>query len=388
MMMAVMEREQADHPPILDQAVQPIRHLYLHIPFCRHKCGYCDFNAYAGMDSLQPSYVKALLRELEQARQRLPFAGLKTVYLGGGTPSLIPPSLISHLLRELKLGFELEEGVEVTLEANPASTDVERLTAWREGGVNRLSLGVQSFDLPTLAVLERKSDGVQAELAYREARSVGFENISLDLIYGVPGQSLIAWQESVSRAVQLKPEHLSCYCLSFEAGTLLYRRLQEGRLRQRSEDEQWELLEAANQILARSGYCRYEVSSWALPGKRSRHNQAYWACRSVYGAGAGAHSYLRQGELGQRWWNLRPIREYIAQTPEVWEGGEELAARLAAAERIMLGLRCVRGLRPPAGFEAELAQLAARGLITRSGGWVSPTRRGLDLHNQIALAVL
>ncbi|MBO0685600.1 MAG: radical SAM protein, partial [Candidatus Dormibacteraeota bacterium] len=194
--------------------MEPFRHLYLHIPFCRHKCGYCDFNAYAGMDRQMPAYVEALERELDTALAARPFGSLRTVYLGGGTPSLLPPALASQLLAGVHDRFQFEAEAEVTLEANPATTDPERLEAWRRGGVNRLSLGLQGFDGRVLAVLERRTDGSQAVRAFRAARAAGFENVSLDLIYGVPFQDLASWRDTVERAIELGSEHFSCYCLS------------------------------------------------------------------------------------------------------------------------------------------------------------------------------
>ncbi len=369
----------------------PFRHLYLHIPFCKHKCGYCDFNAYAGMDRLMPDYVDALIRELEAARAERDFGSLRTVYLGGGTPSLLPPSLISRLLARVRELFRVDADAEITLEANPASTDSERLAAWRAGGVNRLSLGVQGFDGRALAVLERRTDGALARHAFRLARSAGFENVSLDLIYAVPFQNRESWLETVSQAAALAPDHLSCYCLSFEPGTLLHKRRSAGVLPEVDADFQWELLDAGDRVLSRSGFERYEVSSWAQPGRRSRHNHAYWECRPVYGAGAGAHSYASDGDRAWRWWNVARPREYLAavKAGNAMAESEELAPRLAAAERVMLGLRTTAGLLPPAGFDAELAELARAGLVgTAEGGVWAPTRRGLDLHNQIALAVL
>ena len=366
----------------------PFRHLYLHIPFCRHKCGYCDFNAYAGMDRLMPTYVEALERELRAARERFPFGVLDTVYLGGGTPSLLPAPLIARLLARVRELFEVAPGAEVTLEANPASTDPEKLAAWREGGVNRLSLGVQGFDPRALAVLERKTDGAQAERAYREARDAGFANINLDLIFAVPFQSAASWRETLRRAAALEPEHLSCYSLTFEPGTLLHRRREAGRVPEVDADLQWDQLDLAVADLAELGYRRYEVSNFARPGFEARHNLAYWECRPVYGAGAGAHSYATDGERAWRWWNTARPREYIAAAPDVREDGEELEPRKARAEALMMGLRVASGLEAPAGFDHELRGLAEAGLITVEGRRVAPTRRGLDLHNQVALAVL
>jgi oxygen-independent coproporphyrinogen III oxidase len=370
--------------------VRPFAHLYVHVPFCRHKCGYCDFNAYAGMDRLMPAYQEALERELERARRRLPFLPLRTVYFGGGTPSLLPAELAARMLGRVRATFEIEPDAEVTLEANPASTDPEKLSRWREGGVNRLSLGVQGFDPRALGVLERRSDGRQAETAFRMAREAGFDNVSLDLIYAVPLQTQASWLTTVQRAADLGPEHISCYCLGFEEGTLLRRRRQLGLVQEVDPDQAWEQLEGADRLLRAAGFERYEVSSWALAGRRSSHNSAYWACRPVYGAGAGAHSYATDGERAWRWWNVARPRDYVTAVEAGREEAdrEELSPRHAAAERLMLGLRSRAGLNPPPGFDTELRELEGSGLVERIDGLVRPTRRGLDMHNQVALAVL
>src|SRR4029077_13965429 len=208
--------------------VQPVANLYIHIPFCKHKCGSCDLNAYGGMDRLMPDYVDALERELAAARERQEFVPLQTVYLGGGTPSLLPAELMTRLLTFIRGAFDIAPDAEVTLEANPASTDEARLSAWLEGGVNRLSLGVQGFEPRALAVLERKTDAAQATRAFTLARSMGFANVSIDLIYAVPHQSRESWVDTLRRALALGPDHVSTYCLTFEEGTLLWRRRAEG----------------------------------------------------------------------------------------------------------------------------------------------------------------
>ena len=368
---------------------QPFRHLYVHIPFCRHKCGYCDFNAYAGMDRLMPDYVDALERELAFARERHPFQQLETIYFGGGTPSLLPPELIARLLAFIRATFDVAADAEVTLEANPASTDRDRLTAWLEGGVNRLSLGVQGFDPKALAVLERRTDAAQATRAFGLAREMGMANISIDLIYAVPYQNIDTWLETLRRAIAMGPDHVSTYCLSFEEGTLLFRRRAEGRVPEVQPDLQWDQLDAACAELEAAGFHRYEVSNWARSDAfESRHNHAYWRCRPVYGAGAGAHSYATDGSTAWRWWNIARPKEYVAASPEPRADGEELGPRKAAAESLMLGLRTAEGMAAPAGFDGELAELETARLIERRDGRIVPTRRGLDLHNQIALAVL
>ncbi|HSS93374.1 MAG TPA: radical SAM family heme chaperone HemW [Candidatus Dormibacteraeota bacterium] len=363
-------------------------HLYIHLPFCKHKCGYCDFNAYAGMDRLMPDYVDALERELAAAREQREFARLQTVYLGGGTPSLLPADLIARLLAFIRGTFDVATDAEVTLEANPASTDAARITAWLEGGVNRLSLGVQGFEPRALAVLERKTDAAQATRAFELARSMGVSNISIDLIYAVPHQSLESWVETLKRGLALGPDHVSTYCLTFEEGTLLFRRRAEGKVPELDPDLQWDQLDAACAELDGAGFRRYEVSNWARPRYESRHNLAYWRCRPVYGAGAGAHSYTTDGSRAWRSWNVARPRDYIAASPAPRADGEELSERKAGAEALMLGLRTAEGIVVPGGFEAELRELASAGLIERVDGRVAPTRRGMDLHNQIALAVL
>src|SRR2546427_2477295 len=364
------------------------RHLYVHIPFCRHKCGSCDFNAYAGMARLMPDCVDALEQEFVFARERYPFQKLERVYSGGGTPSLLPAGEVSRLLEFIRRNFNIAPDAEVTLEANPASTDETKIAAWLEGGVNRLSLGVQGFDQRALAVLERKTDAAQAVRAFSLAREMGISNVSIDLIYAVPFQSLRTWLETLRRAIALRPDHVSTYCLSFEEGTLLYRRRAEGRVPEVETDLQWDQLDAACTELESAGFRRYEVSNWAHPGFESRHNQAYWRCRPVYGAGAGAHSYATDGSSAWRWWNVARPRDYIAAAPSPKADGEELDARKAAAESLMLGLRTADGAAVPPGFDGELGRLQRDGLVRRIDGRVVPTRRGLDLHNQIALAVL
>ena len=337
-----------------------------------------------------PEYQLAVERELEQAVAALPFGSLRTVYFGGGTPSLLPARVAERTLQHVRGTFRVEPDAEITLEANPASTDPERLATWRKAGVNRLSLGVQGFDSRALAVLERRTDGAQAERAFRQAREAGFANVSLDLIYGVPFQDVRTWEETVRRAIDLGPEHLSCYCLTFEEGTLLFRRRERGLLPQVDSDTQWDQLDAADRLLGAAGFERYEVSSWARGARRAQHNQAYWECRPVYGAGAGAHSYATDGERAWRWWNVARPRDYVdavgAGSTEA--GREELVPERARAERLMLGLRTTSGVEPPAGFEEPLATLEKAALIVRQGRRYVPTRRGLDLHNRIALAVL
>ncbi|GAC1659231.1 MAG: radical SAM family heme chaperone HemW [Candidatus Dormibacteraceae bacterium] len=331
--------------------------------------------------------MAALERELGWAAERYRFGSLRTIYFGGGTPSLVPPETIASLLARVRDRFGIDADAEITLEANPVSTDAGRLAAWRRAGVNRLSLGVQGFDPVALAVLERRTDGAQAERAVGLARAAGFANLSLDLIYAVPFQSLDSWQATLETAIRLEPEHLSCYCLTFEEGTPLHRRLTKGLLPEVDADRQWEFLERCRSVLTGAGFRRYEVSSWTRPGFESKHNQSYWQCRPVYGAGCGAHSYTPLESGSRRWWNVSRPPAYISS--DSYEAdGETLGPRQTAAETLMLGLRSAQGMKPPAGFETALELLQRAGLIAWDEGRAHPTERGLDLHNQIALAIL
>jgi oxygen-independent coproporphyrinogen-3 oxidase len=362
-------------------------HLYIHIPFCRHRCGYCDFNAYAGLDGLMKPYVDALLREFSWVASRLPFAPLETVYLGGGTPSLIPATEIGRILAEVRRRFGLARDAEVTLEANPASTDQDKLAIWRRAGVNRLSLGVQGFDRRSLAVLERRTDGELAATTVAQARDAGFANVNLDLIYGIPFQTLKAWDATLHRALELSPEHLSCYCLTFEEGTVLHARLRRGELPAVEGDAQWRFLEKCQFVLTGAGFHRYEISNWSRPGRESRHNLAYWSCRPCYGAGCGAHSYMRWFDGARRWWNVSRPTEYIS-APSFEAGSEYLDPDRRAAEEVMLGLRTDSWTPVPGPLRGAIAGLADAALVEFDGERARPTIRGMDLHNQIALAVL
>jgi len=371
------------------------RHLYVHIPFCRHKCGYCDFNAYAGMDRLMPDYVDALEQELVFARERYPFQQLETVYIGGGTPSLLPAAEVSRLLEFIRRNFNIAPDAEVTLEANPASTDETKIAAWLEGGVNRLSLGVQGFDQRALAVLERKTDAAQAVRAFSLAREMGMSNVSIDLIYAVPFQSLETWLETLRRAIALSPDHVSTYCLSFEEGTLLHRRRAEGKVPEVETDLQWDQLDAACAELEAAGFRRYEVSNWSHPGFESRHNAKYWADLPFVGFGMSAHSYRD----GRRWWNIDTFGGYCRaieeRGPAAAVAGERvLSPRERAEEALFTGLRrregvdvvafqAVHGMDVLADYATGLAAPFAAGLLERCGSRLRLTDRGVLLSNEV-----
>ena len=377
------------------ERLRPIRHLYLHIPFCVHKCGYCDFNAYAGMSHWIEPYMAALCTELELALCALPFRALRSVYLGGGTPSLVEPEQLAGTLDLLRSDGLIAPGCEITLEANPSTVSLPRARGWHRLGVNRVSLGVQSFDAGDLRVLERMADGSQVASAVSAIRSAGIERLNLDLIYGVPGQTPRSWSRTLEQAVQLNPQHLSCYCLAVEPRTRLARQVGEGRLVPLGSDLEWELATLTRTRLAQEGYLRYEISNWCRPGSPSRHNLAYWRVKSVYGAGAGAHSCLVSAPW--RWhrtWNVSHPRAYIAAASRglPTEDGEIVGGALAMAEKTMLGLRTCWGVHlgnhALRHLGSPLEELYQAGLVDLVAGRWRSTARGLDLHNQVAMALL
>lgn len=285
---------------------RPAFGLYLHIPFCRHRCAYCDFNTYTTVDDLMEEYIAALLKEVRQVAGRLrrPAA---TVYFGGGTPSLLPVEAIQVIIDEIRGTFLLDDQAEITMEANPENVTPEYLAAVRDAGVNRLSMGAQSADPGQLALLERQHTFDTVIRAFEEGLMAGFDNISLDLIYGLPGQDLASWEDSLAAAQALGPQHLSLYCLTIEPGTPMSRWLANGRIEAPDPDLAADQFELACQILAAQGFEHYEISNWARPDFACRHNLIYWHNDSYLGFGAGAHGHA----AGYRYSVVKQPRVYI-----------------------------------------------------------------------------
>ncbi len=329
-------------------AITP-HHLYVHVPFCRLVCAYCDFVTVAGHAAQIPRYVEALLAELGTR----PAPGeLRTIYFGGGTPSLLSGNEVGMLISAAMDRWERSALAEVTLEANPSAREAADWEGFVAAGVTRISLGVQSLRDPELHALARGHTAAEACAAFAAARAAGVDNISIDLIYGIPGQSLDDWRDGLRLALELEPDHVSCYALQLalapdewaappRPGAQRWR----SRMVERQDDElasdQYRL---AEEVLGAAGYGHYELSSWALPDRESRHNSAYWARRAYTGIGAGAHSY---DGVAERSWNVRELDRYLAaaeggQRPI--DGREELDAETRAFEAIALGLRRVGGL--------------------------------------------
>ena len=271
--------------------------IYIHIPFCRSKCAYCDFASYPGREDLWEAYFRALFSEIEQASDRE--RRVETVFFGGGTPSFVPVAFIGEALEGVAKAFDLAPGAEVTLEANPGTLTPEKLAAYRAMGVNRLSIGAQSFDAALLRDVGRIHTPEDVEAAVRMARAAGFENVSLDLMYALPGQAMNQWENTLRRAIELSPEHVSVYSLIVEEHTPIAARAPEIP----DDDEVVEMQRLATALLEEAGYRRYEISNYAREGFRCRHNIAYWQRAEYLGFGAAAHSFIG----GERFENDPPV---------------------------------------------------------------------------------
>ncbi len=283
--------------------------LYLHIPFCRQRCSYCDFNTYTTLGGLQAEYVAALVAEIRQvgaaAAEEKP--AVRTIFFGGGTPSLLSPAQVAAILTAAGEAFAVEAAAEITLEANPGTVDVEYLAAVRGLGVNRLSFGVQSALPGELALLGREHDFAAAVAAVHAARAAGFDNLNLDLIYGLPGQSVADWQRTLDAVLPLDVEHISLYCLTIEPGTPMQRWLHNGTIHAPDPDTAADQYEAAGRAMAAAGFEHYEISNWARPGRERRHNLVYWRNEPYLGLGAGAHGSAG----GYRYQVVRQPRAYV-----------------------------------------------------------------------------
>ncbi|MCB2149675.1 MAG: radical SAM family heme chaperone HemW [Deltaproteobacteria bacterium] len=364
--------------------------LYIHVPFCRAKCPYCDF--YSVTDrSLIPEYTAALLAELNMLRNRVPRAD--TVYFGGGTPSVLFPLQVAQILEGLHACFSLTPDVETTLEVNPGTVDKAALAAYREAGISRLNIGLQSIDDQTLAFLGRIHTAKKGIDTYRWAREVGFDNVGLDLIYGVPGQTRSRWEGEMAEVVQLAPDHLSCYTLTIEPGTPMAKKVENGLVHPLEEQTAGELFSATAQYLNRRGYRQYEISNFAriaegdTTDRRSRHNRKYWTFAPYLGFGPAAHSFLDN----TRWWNHRSLDDYLADLKagkRPVAGTEMLTREQQMMEFIYLGLRQTDGIDTvdfasrfmadfADHFEPEVTRLLNEGLVERLSGRVRLTTRGM-----------
>jgi oxygen-independent coproporphyrinogen-3 oxidase len=380
-----------------------IRSLYIHVPYCERKCEYCDFASVAGTRG-HVEYVEALRSELRMVAAALPGITLDTLFVGGGTPGLLPPRLLQAIMDEVRSGFSISPGAEITLEANPSSTTEDRAAAWLDAGFNRVSIGVQSLDAAALRFLGRVHGPQRAVDAVGAVRHAGFEKVNTYLIYAIPGQSDESWRATLEWVLDLGCGHLSCYELTVEEGTPLHDAVAAGAIRPTDAETALRQHWLAVELAANAGLRQYEVSNFARPGEECRHNLAYWRNQHYLAVGVGAHGHLpasaavRLGLLhgapddAVRYWHSREPAEYIAAVSAgnlPVDGAETVSALAGDEERIMVGLRLREGVTLAGGrrrYEAE--QLADAGLLVLDGDAVRATRRGQEMLNELVVRLV
>ncbi len=381
--------------------------LYVHVPFCTVKCSYCDFNSYSGIEDMQSEWEAAALKELSLWAPRLSGREISTVFIGGGTPSLLPGESIRHLLDAIRSKMQLAPDAEITLEANPESVQPERLLSYRASGVNRISMGVQSLNSTELVFLDRIHSAERAEAAFAEIRAAGFDNVNLDLIYGLPGQTLETWQSTLNQILSWSrsgPDHISCYALTVEEGTPLAARVASGRVIEADPDHVAEIADWTAARLSKAGFDQYETSNYARNGLTSRHNLIYWRNQQYAAIGPGAHGFID----GVRFNVTRSPRIYIDRLRDADHSGtgpEGLPSpAIADAERVSelenvidaltSGLRLIEGIDEttlPDTYEQirpVLDWAVDNDLAQRRSGRLSLTNRGHAVANEIFVRLL
>ena len=365
--------------------------VYVHIPFCLHRCHYCDFNTYEGLDALHEPYVRALIRDIETTEGDFPAA--TSVFFGGGTPTLLAASQLARILRAVRNRVGLAPNAEITSECNPETVDEDYFTELRACGFDRVSIGVQSLRAPVLEGLGRKHSADSALAAISAAFRGGFRDINADLIYGSPWETPGDWRTSLEGVVGSGVHHVSAYALTLEEGTPLHTLVATGRIPDVDPDVQAERHETAEMLLDGAGFWRYEVSNWSQVGRASRHNVLYWSGGNYLGFGAGAHGHVD----GRRYWNTRLPRDFIAavETKASTEAGSEIILEAdRASEALMLGLRLRSGIHL-ASFQARygsdhlagkaetIDELVERGLLARGDGWLAVAPESTMVANDI-----
>ncbi len=385
------------------QALMETAALYLHVPFCHTRCHYCDFNTYAGLLPLREPYVRALLTEIDLMGEVARHADgrlrrTRSIFFGGGTPSLLSVKQITRLLAACRQMFAVDQDAEITLEANPGTLNQRHLEGLRAAGINRLSMGAQSFDAHLLQTLGRIHTPGEITQAVQFARAAGFTSINLDFMFGLPEQTMQHWQETLEKAIALRPEHLSLYSLIIEEGTPFYDWTAEGRIIPADEDLCADMYEYADERLQTAGYINYEISNWSLPGYHSRHNLTYWQNLPYLGMGAGAYSWFG----GKRFSDERDPQAYIRQLkarhlPIV--ESEAAAREQEMSETAFLALRTAMGLHLPTfeerfgqsfqSFVGDRLQLVDEaGLLNYEQDWLRLSQRGRLLGNAVFVRLL
>jgi len=366
---------------------------YLHIPFCEHICFYCDFNKVFLEGQPVDEYVDALVKEMQLSKQLHPKEEISTFYIGGGTPTTLNERQLEKLLNGIRSTYTLPKGAEFTMEANPESISFEKLKIMRDYGVNRLSMGVQSFNNDILKKIGRIHTAEQVYTSVADARRAGFENMTIDLIFRLPNQTMADFEDSLKKALELDLPHYSIYALILENKTVFYNLMRQGKLPLPSEDTEADMYALAIETMSKNGRNQYEISNFALPGYESQHNLTYWKNESYFGFGAGAHGYID----GIRYHNHGPIQQYLAplrenSLPIIRE--QQLSKQEQMEEEMILGLRTMVGVSQKHFAEkfqtplldqyaAVVTDLVADGLLLVDGDRIRLTQRGVFLGNEV-----
>ncbi len=366
--------------------------IYIHIPFCIRKCHYCSFNSVEYKQDLIEQYINAMLKEIERRSRDIKQYKAKSIYIGGGTPTIFKPAHLNMILDSCGRHFNLQDNIEITIEANPKTVDDNKLLELKSAGFNRISIGIQSFNDDELKLLGRQHNSDDAISAFKAARCANFNNIGIDLIYGIPYQKIEDWEDTLAKAIELNPEHISVYSLSIEKGTLFDKYAAEDKIFPLSDDEAADMYNTAYTKLMEAGYIPYEISNFSKPGYSSRHNQIYWSNEEYIGIGAGAYSYINK----KRSWNISDISKYIEMNGDAIEGQEALKTGQILAETIMVRLRTIDGVdidRLNSMFKIDflnkykekISKLTDARLIEIVDNHLKLTRKGILLMNEVVV---
>ena len=384
--------------------------LYVHVPFCKTKCPYCDFNTYQGIENLIESFLPALTTEIECWGETLAHPTVKSVFIGGGTPSYLPQGYIEQILAAIQASFNVAPDAEISIEANPGDLDETACAGILKQGVNRLSIGVQSLDNDLLNLLGRRHQASEAVEGFQSARQAGFDNVNLDLMYGLPSQSLEQWQRTLNSLIELTPEHISLYALTIEEGTPMHKWAADGKIPEPDSDLAADMYQYARKALASAGYHHYEISNWSLPDRECKHNLVYWENGPYLGVGPGAHSRLGDYRfwtvLSPRDYNtkattwgttgVQPLNELVESALESIPslgGWEHLTTETTCSETMFLGLRLLDGLNLAEAstlvgvdlakkFQTQIQECIQLGLLEQDGDCLKLTEQTYLVANQ------
>ncbi|OKP97247.1 radical SAM family heme chaperone HemW [Paenibacillus sp. P46E] len=372
---------------------RPPEAVYIHIPFCTNKCFYCDFNSYVLKDQPVMDYLQALDREMELTVKNTPPGVIKTIFVGGGTPTVLKPDEMAYFLKSVRTHFpQWDENIEFSMEANPGTTDQDKLAVMKEGGVNRVSFGVQAFQNELLSGIGRIHNVDDVYRSLENARSVGLHNLSVDLMFGLPNQTVDMLRESISKALELNLPHYSIYSLKVEENTLFHTLFNKNKLPLPSEEDELEMYLLLMSTMEAAGYGQYEISNFAKPGMESRHNITYWRNEDYYGLGAGAHGYVKR----QRHMNIKGVNPYIESSlkglPRL--DSFRVSEQEAMEDFMMVGLRMREGVSDQAFqaqfgkslqdiFEGSLNKMLTAGLLEQDGDIYRLSKQGILFGNDV-----